>query len=315
MAGQASTIIAEGFLKGVFDVFDAMLSLDFAYDITDVNDVNEEGVRDSLGRFPFVMRAHIESGGAVALLLSVADASAFVSLVSGGGVAAKERLGESDLATLREIADPCLGAGITSLMEQFGRDVEQPQDVSVGVTDTDAEAELTAFLKPPLLGATFTFSAPDMASGGMLLFSAATEALVPSEDAAPVSDSDLAGGAEISEAEMTDILSGFTPAETDLPAGSGAMPPPESTQGNIERVLDIPLMATARLGRVEMPIGDILALGPGSIIDVGHLVDEPVELLVNNKLIARGDVVVVDERFGLRVTEIVSPEERIESLH
>ncbi len=54
--------------------------------------------------------------------------------------------------------------------------------------------------------------------------------------------------------------------------------------------------------------------GPGSIIEVGHLIDEPVELLVNDKLIARGDVVVVDEKFGLRITEIISPEERIETL-
>jgi flagellar motor switch protein FliN/FliY len=55
-------------------------------------------------------------------------------------------------------------------------------------------------------------------------------------------------------------------------------------------------------------------LGPGSILEVGKTVDEPVELLVNNRLVARGDVVVVDEKFGLRITEIVSREERIESL-
>ena len=79
-------------------------------------------------------------------------------------------------------------------------------------------------------------------------------------------------------------------------------------------VLDIKLVATARLGRVEMPIDEILALGQGSVIEVGHLVDEPIELLVNDKLIARGDVVVVEEKFGLRITEIVSPRERIESL-
>jgi flagellar motor switch protein FliN/FliY len=79
-------------------------------------------------------------------------------------------------------------------------------------------------------------------------------------------------------------------------------------------VLDIQLVAMARLGRIEMPIGEILNLGPGSIIEVGHLVDEPVDLFVNNKLIARGDVVVVDEKLGLRITEIISPRERIESL-
>jgi flagellar motor switch protein FliN/FliY len=84
--------------------------------------------------------------------------------------------------------------------------------------------------------------------------------------------------------------------------------------GNIDMILDIGLTVTARLGRIEMPLGQVLELGPGSIIDVGHSIDEPVELLVNNKLIARGDVVVVEEKFGLRITEIVSPSERIESL-
>lgn len=83
---------------------------------------------------------------------------------------------------------------------------------------------------------------------------------------------------------------------------------------NIDVVLDIGLEATVRLGRVEMPLGDVLALGPGSIIEVGHLVDEPVELLVNDKLIARGDIVVVEEKFGLRITEVISRAERIESL-
>lgn len=83
---------------------------------------------------------------------------------------------------------------------------------------------------------------------------------------------------------------------------------------NIERVLDITLIATARLGRVEMSIGDILALGPGSIVDIGRMIAEPVDLLVNDKLIARGDIVVVEEKFGLRITEIITPEQRIETL-
>jgi flagellar motor switch protein FliN/FliY len=89
-------------------------------------------------------------------------------------------------------------------------------------------------------------------------------------------------------------------------AGSGA--------SNLDMILDIRLVVRARLGRIEMPINEILALGPGSIVEVGRMLDEPVDLLVNDKLIARGDVVVVDEKFGLRITEIVSTRERIESL-
>lgn len=120
----------------------------------------------------------------------------------------------------------------------------------------------------------------------------------------------------LSSDELNDILGG----EADDPADAAAAPSietngkRESSTGNIDMVLDIRLLATARLGRIEMPISEILELGPGSIVEVGHLVDEPVDLFINDKLIARGDVVVVDEKFGLRITEIISPRERIESL-
>lgn len=83
---------------------------------------------------------------------------------------------------------------------------------------------------------------------------------------------------------------------------------------NLGVILGIEVEVTARLGTVEMPLSTVLSLGPGSVINVGHLVDEPIELFVNNKLIARGDVVIVDEKFGVRITEVVSQEERIESL-
>ena len=110
---------------------------------------------------------------------------------------------------------------------------------------------------------------------------------------------------------MQDILSGFSPGDESGPySGGRGDPAPE----NLDVILGINLTATARLGKVEMPIGELLNIGPGSIVEVGHLVDDPVELLVNGRLIARGDVVVVDEKFGLRVTEIISPSDRIESL-
>jgi len=85
-------------------------------------------------------------------------------------------------------------------------------------------------------------------------------------------------------------------------------------QGNLGLVLDISLRAVARLGQVEMPISEILKLGPGSVIEIDRLVDEPIDLLVNDRLVARGEVVTIDEKFALRITEIISREERIRSL-
>ena len=316
MNNQASSIIAKGYLKGVLDVFDAMTELSFAHEIADVAEVDAAGVSELLARCPFVMRAKIPSGGAVALLFSVGDVAALAALVIGEGRESREELDDRDLATLREMAEPCLGAGLTAIMDQFERDVEQPQEVAAETVGTGGGEDLVAFLDPPLVSANFSFSAPpDISGSAVLLFSEKVEELVPPAALEVTPVQDLAAQAQLSEAEMTDILSGFSPDETGDEEEVRAEPSPAVPPDNLERVLDIRLLATARLGRVEMPVGEILALGPGSIIDVGRLVDEPVDLLVNNKLIARGDVVVVDERFGLRITQIVSPAQRIESMH
>jgi flagellar motor switch protein FliN/FliY len=86
--------------------------------------------------------------------------------------------------------------------------------------------------------------------------------------------------------------------------------PPEPSApdapGELERLRDVPVELAVEIGRTRMTIGETLALGPGSIITLNRLAGEPVDLLVNGKPIARGEVVVIDEEFGLRVTEIVS---------
>jgi len=83
---------------------------------------------------------------------------------------------------------------------------------------------------------------------------------------------------------------------------------------NIDFILDIPLEITVELGRTSMLINDLLQLGQGSVIELNKLAGEPLEILVNKKLIARGEVVVVNEKFGVRLTDIVSPIERVKSL-
>jgi flagellar motor switch protein FliN/FliY len=83
---------------------------------------------------------------------------------------------------------------------------------------------------------------------------------------------------------------------------------------NLDLILDIPLTVTVELGRSKMLINDLLQLGQGSVIELTKLVGEPLEVLVNNKLVARGEVVVVNDKFGVRLTDIVSPMERVQSL-
>jgi flagellar motor switch protein FliN/FliY len=83
---------------------------------------------------------------------------------------------------------------------------------------------------------------------------------------------------------------------------------------DIDFLLDIPLVVSVELGRTRMLISDLLKLGQGSVIELEKLAGEPVEILVNNKLVARGDVVMVNEKFGIRLTDIISPTERVKQL-
>ncbi len=89
------------------------------------------------------------------------------------------------------------------------------------------------------------------------------------------------------------------------------LPVPPEQLANIQLLLDVPMQITVELGRTKMLVKEILSLGEGSIIELDKLAGEPVDLLVNNKLIAKGEVVVIDENFGVRVTDIINPAERL----
>jgi flagellar motor switch protein FliN/FliY len=88
----------------------------------------------------------------------------------------------------------------------------------------------------------------------------------------------------------------------------------QGDETNLNLLLDIPLKVTVELGRTQKQIKDILELSQGSIIELDKLAGEPVDILVNNKLIAKGEVVVIDENFGVRVTDIVSQWDRVQKI-
>jgi flagellar motor switch protein FliN/FliY len=115
---------------------------------------------------------------------------------------------------------------------------------------------------------------------------------LPQEDSRPGADEINFSSTSASKAEFQQLQQPVT--------GSGTR--------NIELLMDI------ELGRTKMSISDILSLGPGSVVELNKLAGEPVDLLVNQKVVARGEVVVVDENFGLRITQLMTPEERLRAL-
>jgi flagellar motor switch protein FliN/FliY len=101
--------------------------------------------------------------------------------------------------------------------------------------------------------------------------------------------------------------------ETDVAFGSGQVAPastkdgPVMTKGasDLEQVFDVPVIVSAVLGNSRMPIGDLLKLAPGAILELDRRVGEAIDILVNNRLVARGEVVLVDDRLGVTMTEII----------
>ncbi|WP_420998345.1 flagellar motor switch protein FliN [Cupriavidus sp. 30B13] len=98
----------------------------------------------------------------------------------------------------------------------------------------------------------------------------------------------------------------FQPLEKEAPTGF---------HNDIEMILDIPVQLTVELGRTKVPIKTLLQLAQGSVVELDGLAGEPMDVLVNGYLIAQGEVVVVNDKFGIRLTDIITPSERIRKLN
>lgn len=115
--------------------------------------------------------------------------------------------------------------------------------------------------------------------------------------------------AQVLESEATAAAEAPTAVENEKMAGI-----PDTSHRNLNLILDIPLRVAVELGRTKMVVNELLNLGQGSVIELNKLAGEPMEVLVNDKLVARGEAVVVNEKFGVRLTDIISPAERVEQL-
>ena len=168
------------------------------------------------------------------------------------------------------------------------------------------------------------------AANGMIKALGGNDASAASSGANAAGSSAASGG--LSAQELAGLGLGATPAPAAMPAGAsmGGMSVPNvqplqypslqhgaaaMEQGNIGLIMDVYMEMTVELGRTKKQIKEILGMGEGTIIELDKLAGEPVDILVNHNPIAKGEVVVIDENFGVRVTEILSPIERVTDLH
>ena len=295
-----------------------------------------------MGRLPVdVVEVRIDfsgiAGGEHAYLLSPETATMVAGLMMGQeGV----DLNEAALSALEEAGNTMAGSAVTELSDRLGgsvsttpgethlvgrEDLSLAEDYLVAVTypmsvegEAPAEiielfgastaAQVVSLLKPAGAGqaapgsraAAPRRSAP--AGGGF----AARPGYAPpaSPYAAPPSYGGPQGGSPIMQQASVQPV--------QFPSLSGVAVPGD--QGNIGLLMDVYMEMTVELGRTKKLIRDILGMGEGTIIELDKLAGEPVDILVNHKLIAKGEVVVIDENFGVRVTEIVSPMDRVSDM-
>nr|MDP2191518.1 flagellar motor switch protein FliN [Rhodoferax sp.] len=121
--------------------------------------------------------------------------------------------------------------------------------------------------------------------------------------------------------DWASALAEQAPAPASTPAGERVFQPLQNNigsviaRGDIDRVLDVPVQLTAELGRTRITIKSLLQLSQGSVVELDGLAGEPMDVYINGYLIAQGEVVVVNEKFGIRLTDIITPSERIQKLN
>lgn len=136
-------------------------------------------------------------------------------------------------------------------------------------------------------------------------------AVVDDEWAAALAEQGTGGASTATSSSVTSVESAGDASQL-FPRLSGS---PGDAHNDIDMILDIPVQLSVELGRTRIPIKHILQLAQGSVIELDALAGEPMDVLVNGCLIAQGEVVVVNDKFGIRLTDVVTPTERVRRLN
>ncbi len=281
--------------------------------------------------------------GSNVLILKLSDSAIIADLMMGGeGDHPSSDLDEMGLSAVGEAMNQMVGSASTSLSTLFSKrvDIDPPKIDKVNFAEDKAFIK-TQGLDDPIVTVAFRMKIGELIDSEIML-------IMPCLLAIELADS-LLGTTEpsASTAQSSPLPVPPPPArsipveQTFAPPPPLSIPPPMAAApeyrqpqvmvqpaqfgqlgankpgretGNIGLIMDVPLQVTVELGNTRMKIKEILELGLGSIIELEKLAGDPVDVFVNGKLIAKGEVVVIDENFGIKITDIVSPVERANTL-
>lgn len=270
------------------------------------------------------------------LMIKTYDAAVIANLMMGGdGTVENAELSELEISAVQEAMNQMIGSAATSMATMFAREVNisPPQstiwnDKSQILTEAIDEEE-------DIVRVSFSLNIGDILESKIMqiLPIATAKRIVSIMMGEEVEAAQTTHDAQISPKETMEEVKQETysvePTYVEEPVRSKPAPTVEvqkasfapleqktakKSHDNIDLILDVPLQVSVVLGRTKKSIREILSLGNGSLIELDKLADEPVEVLVNGKVIAEGEVIVVDENFGVRINNIISGSDRIKSL-
>ncbi|HEX7065301.1 MAG TPA: flagellar motor switch phosphatase FliY [Bacillales bacterium] len=288
--------------------------------------------------------------GSNVLVIRTKDASTIADLMMGGdGTSPTDEIGEMEMSAVQEAMNQMMGSASTSMSTVFSMkiDISPPQVEMMDFTEND-EVDSLPVDNEMMLKVSFHLKVGNLIDSNIMHllpieFAKDMVAQLMRSETDSASDENNKGGsmdslseektpkpqdpetkaqpkAELQQSKSSEgqYLGSSSARSRDIQSAvfsdfeeTGEI---QNEAKNLNMLFDIPLQVTVELGRTQRTVKDILRLSPGSVIELDKLAGEPVDIYVNNKMIAKGEVVVIDENFGVRVTEIASQKDRIQKL-
>lgn len=272
------------------------------------------------------------------LVVQQTDAAVIADLMMGGdGTNADPSLSEIHLSAVQEAMNQMMGSAATSMSTVFNKkiDISPPRVELLDVKEGEGTDRIPA--EEMLVKVSFRLTIGELIDSNIMQLYPITfakdliaELTVSAQEEEPVQEAQTSTPEPQQAAPQTQSA----PAQQAAPPKRQEKPktaepvnvapvefeafsePPHTTNhlGNLDMLMDIPLSITVELGRTQRSVKEVLELSAGSIIELDKLAGEPVDILVNKRIVAKGEVVVIDENFGVRVTDILSQSERLSNL-
>ncbi len=297
------------------DVLSTLLGESANTTVGDFSETDSNSVADEISGDMVVAELNYKGmvQGKSLVIMSEENAMQLAAQMTGGG--AGSEFGDLEESAFSEAIQSVFSSANTSMAQKFGGEIqlEPPEIITrpANLGDLMPESAERSIL--------LTYNMQSGAVNGpiyQVIPRNLLNSIINASSAGPSAPKDGLGDRAPIQAKTPPIMAApaqFSPMTGQSMDMQSAVAPSVDIS-NLELILDISLEVTVELGRTHRKIRDVLELGPGSVIELNRLANEPVDILVNDKLFAKGEVVVIDENFGVRITDILTIEERIEAI-